>query len=37
MKVIDTPNFPPEYKSEAAAGGVFLDHLHAERDLDWTF
>jgi uncharacterized protein len=37
MKVIDTPNFPPEYKSEAAAGGVFLDRLHAERDLDWTF
>ncbi len=37
LKVIDAPNFPPEYKPEAAAGGVFLDLLRDERELDWTF
>jgi len=25
------------YESEARAGGVFLDRLRAEKDLDWTF
>ena len=37
LKVIDTPNFPPEYKAEASAGGVFLDMLRGADDLDWTF
>jgi uncharacterized protein len=37
LKLIDAPNFPSQYKAEAAAGGAFLDLLRAERDLDWTF
>ena len=37
VKVIDTPNFPPAYKPEAAAGGAFLDRLRDERELEWTF
>jgi putative NADH-flavin reductase len=36
-KLIDTPQFPAEYKQEAAAGGVFLDILRGEKDLEWTF
>lgn len=37
LKVIDTPNFPDEYKAEASAGGVYLDTLRLETELDWTF
>ncbi|SAL17409.1 NAD(P)-dependent oxidoreductase [Caballeronia humi] len=37
MRVIDAPNFPPQYKTEAAASAAFLDALRAEKDLDWTF
>jgi len=37
VKLIDTPEFPTEYKPEAAAGGVFLDRLRGEGALDWTF
>lgn len=37
LKVIDTPNFPDAYRAEATAGGVFLDALRNEKDLDWTF
>ncbi|KLN58645.1 NAD(P)-dependent oxidoreductase [Variovorax paradoxus] len=37
LKVIDTPNFPEAYKAEASAGGVFLDALRNEKELDWTF
>jgi putative NADH-flavin reductase len=37
VKLIDTPNFPPAYKAEAAAGAVFLDLLRRETDLNWTF
>lgn len=37
LKVIDTPNFPAEYKAEASAGGVYLDTLRLETELDWTF
>jgi len=37
VKVIDTPNFPPAYKPEAAAGGAFLGRLRDERELEWTF
>ena len=36
-KLIDTPEFPAIYKTEAAAGGVFLDLLRPEKELDWTF
>lgn len=37
VKLIDTPEFPAIYKTEAAAGGVFLDILRKETKLDWTF
>jgi len=37
LKVVDTPDFPAEYKEEATAGGVFLDALRGSDDLDWTF
>lgn len=37
LKLIDAPDFPAEYKPEAAAGGVFLDVLRDEQELDWTF
>ena len=36
-KVIDSPGFPDEYRPEATAGGVYLDTLRAEKDLDWSF
>ena len=36
-KLIDTPNFPAAYKPEAGAGGVFLNLLRGEKDIDWTF
>jgi uncharacterized protein len=36
-KVIESPNFPEEYKAEATAGGVYLDTLRQEKELDWTF
>ena len=37
LKVIDTPDFPPVYKNEAAAGVAFLDLLRGETELEWTF
>lgn len=37
VKLIDTPQFPEEYKKEAARGGLFLDLLRGEKELDWTF
>ena len=37
LTVVDTPDFPAEYKAEATAGGVFLDALRGTDDLDWTF
>lgn len=36
-KVIESLGFPEEYKPEASAGGVYLDTLRAEKDLDWSF
>ena len=36
-KLIDTPEFPAQYKAEAAAGGAFLDLLRQEKVIDWTF
>lgn len=35
--LIDTPDFPEIYKSEATKGGDFLALLRLEKDLDWTF
>jgi uncharacterized protein len=35
--LVDSPDFPKAYENEARAGGVFLDRLRAEKDLDWTF
>jgi uncharacterized protein len=37
VKLIDTPQFPAQYKTEAAAGGAFLELLRTEPTLDWTF
>ncbi len=37
VKLFDTPAFPVMYLAEAKAGGVFLDMLRDETDLDWTF
>lgn len=37
LKLIDTPDFPPAYKAEAAAGGAFLNLLRGESELNWTF
>lgn len=37
VALIDTPQFPAEYKAEAGAGRVFLQALRAVQDLDWTF
>jgi len=37
QKLIDTPAFPAAYKPEASKGGMFLDLLRGEKDLDWTF
>jgi putative NADH-flavin reductase len=37
LKPVDAPDFPAEYKEEAAAGAAFLDRLGGETDLDWTF
>ena len=36
-RVIDSPGFPAEYKTEASAGAAFLDVLRQEQELDWTF
>jgi uncharacterized protein len=36
VKLIDTPEFPAIYKAEAAAGGVFLDLLRQQSDLEWS-
>ena len=35
--LVDSPDFPKEYEKEARAGGVFLDRLRAEKELNWTF
>jgi putative NADH-flavin reductase len=36
-RLFDTPEFPAMHKTEAKAGGDFLDLLRAETALDWTF
>jgi putative NADH-flavin reductase len=37
VRLIDSPDFPAEYRPETAAGCVFLDKLRQEKDLEWTF
>lgn len=34
--LVDTPDFPEDYKEEARAGVKFLDTLRNEKELDWT-
>ncbi|OZI55066.1 NAD(P)-dependent oxidoreductase [Bordetella genomosp. 5] len=36
-RLIDSPDFPAEYKAEAGAGADFLQVLRGESDIDWTF
>lgn len=35
--LVDTPDFPAEYKTEALSGRDFLNILRGETALDWTF
>lgn len=37
VRLIDTPEFPEEWKGMAQGGIVFLDALRQETDIDWTF
>lgn len=37
VRLIDTPEFPEEWKVFAQGGIAFLDDLKAEKDIDWTF
>lgn len=37
LALVDTPDFPAEYRAEALAGREWLDALRAEPGLDWTF
>lgn len=37
VRLIDTPQFPAAYLSEATAGALFLDHLRKESELDWSY
>jgi len=37
VALVDTPQFPAEYKAEASAGRDFLQALRKENELDWTF
>lgn len=37
VALVDTPQFPVEYKPEALAGRSFLESLRNEATLDWTF
>lgn len=37
VKLVDTPEFPAAYKTEALKGSEFLDLLRKQKDLDWVF
>jgi uncharacterized protein len=37
VRLVDTPEFPAEYKSEALPGATFLEQLRGVSDIDWTF
>lgn len=36
-RLLDSPDFPPEYKAEATKGAEFLAFLKTVQDLDWAF
>ena len=36
-RLVDQPNFPPQYFEEASKGADFLEVLKKADDLDWTF
>ena len=37
VQLVDTPEFPDEYKPEAISGRDFLNLLLSEKELNWTF
>ena len=37
LTLVNTPDFPVEYKPETLAGVEFLNVLRGEKELDWTF
>jgi len=37
LTLVNTPDFPAEYKPETLAGEEFLNVLRGEKELDWTF
>lgn len=37
LQLVDTPQFPAEYKAGATAARDYLNNLKKETDLDWTF
>ena len=37
IRMIDTPEFPEDWKAFARGGIVFLDALREEKSVDWTF
>lgn len=37
VQLVDTPEFPPEWKSGALSARDYLNILKQEKDLDWTF
>ena len=37
LALVNTPDFPSEYKPETLAGVKFLNVLRGEKELDWTF
>jgi putative NADH-flavin reductase len=37
VQLVDTPNFPAEYKTGATAARDYLNILKKETELDWTF
>ena len=37
VRLIDTPNFPEEFKPYAIPGITFLNDLRGETQIDWTF
>ncbi|MDN3546887.1 NAD(P)-dependent oxidoreductase [Mucilaginibacter aquaedulcis] len=37
LQLVDSPDFPPEFKTGATAARDYLNILKEENDLDWTF
>ncbi|MCC8408637.1 NAD(P)H-binding protein [Mucilaginibacter sp. UR6-1] len=37
VQLVDTPQFPAEYKAGATAARDYLNHIKNETELDWTF